>query len=139
MNVEIFCLCDAATDQAGRLNILGAFDRVGGSMPLVLPQCAAAIRIRWNRSDAGEHTLLLDCQDLRGIPLLPPLESKLQVPPMPDGMDSHAMNLVLNLQRLRIDREGKYIMRLRINNQELGAIPLYAMDTTPREPNPLER
>ena len=28
MNIEAFLLCDAATDQQGKLNILGAFDNL---------------------------------------------------------------------------------------------------------------
>jgi hypothetical protein len=34
MIVEIAALCDAATDQGGRLNILGAFDRIIAPLPL---------------------------------------------------------------------------------------------------------
>jgi len=41
MNIEIIALCDAATDQQGKLNILGAFDTVfTKSLPTVHTQCA---------------------------------------------------------------------------------------------------
>jgi len=136
MQLEVFALCDAATDQMGKLNILGAFDRVGGELPMVLPQCAVVLRIRWDRVDAGNHTLLLQFQDLRGIPLVPPLESQIGVPSMPAQLDSHAVNLVLNMQRLHVEREGKYVVMLRIDNIEIARIPLYVEDATPKEPNP---
>jgi len=139
MRVEIAALCDAATDQAGKLNLLGAFDRMGGQLPLVIQQCAAAFRIRWDRLDAGEHVLVLSLRDTRGIPLVPPLESKIQVPEMPPHIESHAINLVLNLQRLRVDREGKYLMILTIDGVEFAMLPLWVDDLTPREPNPLQR
>ena len=30
MKVEVFALCDAATESQGKLNILGTFDRLSG-------------------------------------------------------------------------------------------------------------
>ena len=138
MIVEIAALCDAATDQGGKLNILGAFDRIGGPLPIVLQQCAVALRIRWDRDDVGEHSMQLLFEDLRGIPLLPPLESKIGVPGFPDELESHAMNMVLNLQRIRVDREGVYRMVLRIDGEELTRLPLFVQDATPHEPNPLK-
>jgi hypothetical protein len=137
MRVEIAAICDAATDQGGKLNILGAFDRIGGELPMVMPQCATAFRIRWDREDAGEHSLSLLFEDLRGAPLLPPLESKIGVPSMPPELDSHAINLVLNLQRLRVEHEGKYQMILRVDGKEVAVLPLWVQDLTPHEPNPL--
>ena len=38
MKVEIFALCDAATESQGKLNLLGTFDQlVAGSVPVVHP------------------------------------------------------------------------------------------------------
>jgi hypothetical protein len=49
MHVEIFALCDAATvDGAGKLNILGSFDRLSAaSEPIVHMQCALALKLRF--------------------------------------------------------------------------------------------
>jgi len=137
MNVEIASLCDAATDQAGKLNILGSFDHVGGPLPLVYPHCTAAFRIRWESNDAGDHTLTLKFQDVRGIPLIPPLQSTINVPPMPPEVESHAINLVLNFQQIRLEREGKYVMTFSVDGVDQATLPLYVSDTTPHEPNPL--
>ena len=60
MNIEIAAICDAATANGigGRLNILGAFDRAfPPQFPFVIPQCAAAFRIRYQRPEAGIHNL----------------------------------------------------------------------------------
>ena len=59
MNIEIATICDAATANGagGRLNILGAFDRIFANFPLVIPQCSTAFRIRYARSEAGLTTL----------------------------------------------------------------------------------
>lgn len=137
MNVEMLALCDAATDHGGRLNMLGAFDRVGGALPVVLPQCAVVIRMRWTREDVGEHRVGIQLADERGKSLIPPLDSTVHVPPMPTEMESHAINMILNLQRLRIELAGVYKLILNIDNSTLASVPLFVQDTTPKEPNPL--
>src|SRR5205823_5014735 len=49
MKVDIFTLCDFAnTDSAGKLNILGSFDRINAhTMPMVHPLCCLAIKMRF--------------------------------------------------------------------------------------------
>lgn len=138
MIIEVAALCDAATDQGGKLNLLGTFDRVRSPLPTVLPQCAAAFRIRFSRSESGDHTLSLHLEDLRGIPLIPPLETQLSFPAVNPEFDSQAVNLVLNMQRLRVDRPGKYLLRLRVDQIEAITLPFWVEDATPHEPNPLE-
>jgi hypothetical protein len=56
MKVEIFTLCDAATtDAAGKLNILGSFDRLNATQtPVMHPQCALAIKLRFERGRRNE-------------------------------------------------------------------------------------
>lgn len=137
MFVEMIALCDAATDHGGRLNLLGVFDRVGGALPIVLPQCAVVARVRWDREDAGEHQVGIQLVDESGKQLIPPLDSKLNVPPMPPELDSHAVNMILNLQRLHIEKAGVYKLTMTINNEVMAKVPLFVQDTTPREPNPL--
>ena len=68
MNIELAAICDAATanDAGGRLNILGAFDRIFAKFPLVIPQCSAAFRLRYQRSEAGAHQLSLSIEDVVG-------------------------------------------------------------------------
>lgn len=137
MIVEIAALCDAATDQAGKLNLLGTFDRLHASLPLVLPQCAAAFRIRYSRSEGGEHLLTLHLEDLSGVALIPPLDSRVIFPAVQNPYDSQAVNLVLNIQRLRLEKAGKYVLRLRIDQIEAVSLPIWMEDSTPMEPNPL--
>ena len=44
MNIEVFSLCDAATNDRGKLNILGAFDTIGlVKLPGVHLQCSVAL------------------------------------------------------------------------------------------------
>ena len=56
MRVEVFSLCDAATTDGGKLNLLGAFDAIWvKTMPVVHAQCAIALRVRFSRSERGEQ------------------------------------------------------------------------------------
>ncbi len=134
MNIEIAAICDAATanGMGGRLNILGAFDRIFAKFPLVIPQCSAAFRIRYQRSEAGEHDISLIFEDVCGKPIVPPMQSKFPLEQVAQGFDTAAVNLVLNLQRLQIQRPDKYIVRLLVDNEELISLPLYMLEAPQR-------
>ena len=133
MNIEIAAICDAATANGARLNILGAFDRVFAKFPLVIPQCSTAFRIRYSRSEAGMHDLMLVFEDVCGKPIVPPMQSKIPLEPVAQGFDTAAVNMVLNLQRLQIKRPDKYIIRLIVDEEELASLPLYALEA-PQQP-----
>ena len=130
MIIEIASICDAATanGQGGRMNILGAFDRVFSQFPLVIPQCAAAFRIRYQRTESGIHKLTLSIEDVCGHAIVPGMESNVPFEPVAKGFDTAAMNLILNMQRLKIERPDKYIIRLFIDDEEYAALPLYALE-----------
>ena len=130
MNIEIASICDAATANGagGRLNILGAFDRIYANFPLVIPQCSTAFRIRYMRSEAGLHDLTLVFEDVCGKPIVPPMQSKIPLEPVAQGFDTAAVNMVLNLQRFQIKRPDKYIIRLLVDGEELVSLPLYALE-----------
>jgi len=54
MEIEAFLLCDAATEQQGKLNILGAFDNYWvRQMPARIPQCAVVSRVRFEKIEQG--------------------------------------------------------------------------------------
>ena len=130
MIVEIASICDAATANGagGRLNILGSFDRIFSQFPLVIPQCAAAFRIRYQRAEAGVHKLVLSIEDVCGHPIVTGMESNVSFEPVAKGFDTAAMNLILNMQRLKIERPDKYMIRLIIDDEEYVALPLYALE-----------
>ena len=56
------------------------------------------------------------------------MESSITFEPVAKGFDTAAMNLILNMQRLKIERPDKYIVRLIIDEEEYVALPLYALD-----------
>ncbi|MEJ2647744.1 MAG: hypothetical protein P8016_04950 [Sedimentisphaerales bacterium] len=99
MDVEAFILCDCATDQQGKLNILGAFDRLyTRKIPAIHPFCAVAVRLRFSKIEEGEHTIKINFIDADGNPAGPVLERKISVT-VPENDDSSARNIIPDLCR----------------------------------------
>ena len=124
MEVEIFTLCDAATDQGGKLNILGTFDAIRvRQFPAVHPHCAIALRVRFDRIEAGSHKVKIALVDEDGRPILPNVDGQIGVQ-MPRGAGSFCANLVLNINSLKFEREGQYAIDLALDGRQEKSLPL---------------
>jgi len=125
MNIEAFLLCDAATDQQGKLNILGAFDNIfAKKMPTMHPACAVAARIRFEKIEEGSHTIRIHIIDEDGKSIGPKLQGNINVR-IGDDVDSTATNIVLNIQRLKFEKYGQYRIDLAIDNQIKASLPFH--------------
>lgn len=123
MNIEAFLLCDAATEQQGKLNILGAFDNIfAKNIPVMHPACAVAVRIRFEKIEEGSHPIKIIIIDEDGKKIGPELEGNINVR-VREGMDSAIANLILNIQRLQFDKYGQYRIDLTIDNQKITDLP----------------
>ena len=123
MNIEAFLLCDAATDQQGKLNILGAFDNIyAKQLPATHPACAIALRIRFEISEQGSHPVKILIIDEDAKPAGPKLEGSVNIKVM-EGMDSAITNLILNIQGLKFEKYGIYRIDLTIDNQTRIDLP----------------
>src|SRR5512141_2240732 len=72
MNIQVAVLCDAATDEHGKLNLLGAFDTIyTQQLPAVHPQCSIALRVTFAHQDEGNHQLRLNFVDADGRSIMP--------------------------------------------------------------------
>lgn len=139
MKIEVAAICDAATDQSGKLNMLGVFDYIEAELPIVIPRCTAVFRIRYTRSEATAHDMKVTIvNQFDNTDLIPPIITTVHFLPVPKNMDSAAVNLIMNINRMRISQGGKYLLRLRVDEVLLeSALPIYVHDLTPKEPNPL--
>lgn len=125
MNVEILALCDAATDTAGKLNILGAFDTINvGKTPAKHPACAVAVRLRFLQSEVGTFNFRLVLIDADGGNLISPLEGKLTVALNP-GFNTASTNIIVNLQGLELKRSGEYRIDFLVGGELKASLPLY--------------
>ena len=105
MDIEAFLLCDAATDTHGKLNVLGAFDNIFvKQLPTKHPTCAIAARIRFTKSEQGEHKIKINVVNQDGEKIVPTLDGKIGVR-IPDQTESIAVNLVLNLHQLQFKKQ----------------------------------
>ena len=124
MDIEIMALCDAATDSAGKLNILGAFDSiVVSSVPAVHPQCTVALRLRVWRQEEGKHHLSINIVDEDGKPVVPTLNAEVNIG-FGGKESSVTANMVMNLQRLRLVQAGEYSIDVAIDGKHEKSIPL---------------
>lgn len=125
MNTEVFVLCDAATDNHGKLNILGAFDTIWApNAPVVHPFCAIALRIRFLRIEEGVHPLKINFVDEDGKNIMPPIDGNINIKFSTDD-ESVAANLIINVQGLRLEKFGSYSIDLAINGRHIASLPLF--------------
>jgi len=132
MNIEAFLLCDAATEQQGKLNILGAFDNIyARNMPTQHRVCSFAARLRFDKIEAGNHTVRIQIIDYDGRNIGPKLEGKIFVQ-VADDADSSAVNLVLNIHGLKFERYGIYRIDLAIDGDIKASLPLRVREVPSR-------
>jgi hypothetical protein len=126
LSIEAFLLCDAATDQQGKLNVLGAFDTIwAGKLPAIHPACSIATRIRFDED--GKHSVKIHIIDEDGKSIGPKLEGTVNVR-IGDDVDSTASNIVLNIQGLKFEKYGQYRIDLAIDNQIKGSLPFHVRE-----------
>ena len=128
MNIEAFLLCDAATDSFGKLNVLGAFDTIRAKeFPVAHSQCSVALRLRMSRIETGSHKLTIHIVDEDGNFIVPPLDGNFNVGVgSPD--QTTPVNIILNLQSLKIEHAGEYAINLAIDGRQEASLPLYVKE-----------
>ena len=124
MVVEAFLLCDCATDQQGKLNVLGAFDRLyTRKLPAIHPACAVAVRIRFSKFEEGDHTIKINFIDADGNAAGPVLERTISIG-VPEDDTSAIRNIILNIHGLKLNMAGEFRFDFAIDGQQLANLPL---------------
>lgn len=127
MNIEVFSLCDAATNERGKLNILGAFDTIWMSQtPGIHSQCSVALRIRFRNEERGEHMITVNFVDADGKHIIPTASGKIDVA-FPDQQMTGSANLILNIHGLKIDHYGEFSIDLSIDGRIVSSLPLFVL------------
>lgn len=125
MNIQVAVLCDAATSDNEKLNLLGAFDTIyAPQLPAVHPQCAMALRVTFQAGDEGKHTLQLNFMDADGrsiMPNFPPVPFEVV---LPEDIHFVTRNFIVNIQQLKFAEAGLYSVDVRIDGQSQVGIPL---------------
>jgi hypothetical protein len=132
MNIQVAVLCDAATDENGKLNLLGAFDTISTpQLPVEHPQCSVALRVTFFSGDEGKHNLRFNFVDADGKPIMPdfppiPIEVLL-----PEDMHFGTRNFIVNIQRLKFENPGLYSIDIALDDQPQASIPLLVKHSPP--------
>jgi hypothetical protein len=124
MNIQVAVLCDAATDDTGKLNLLGAFDTIyTQQLPAVHPQCSIALRVTFGHEDEGKHKLKLNFVDADGRPIMPPIPLDVEVA-LPGDSHFGTRNFIMNIQQLKFENPGLYSMDVTLDDRPQTSIPL---------------
>ncbi len=132
MNIQVAVLCDAATDDNGKLNLLGAFDTIfTPQLPAAHPQCSIALRVTFFSGDEGRHNLRLNFMDADGrsiMPNFPPIPVEVT---LPEDVHFLTRNFIVNLQQLKFESAGLYSVDVRLDDQSQASIPLLVKHNPP--------
>lgn len=124
MNIQVAVLCDAATDENGKLNLLGAFDTIyTQQLPAVHPQCSIALRVTFGNEDEGDHVLRLNFVDADGGSIMPGIDIPVQVA-LPGDTLFGTRNFIINIQQIKFESMGLYSIDLMLDGQPQASIPL---------------
>ena len=132
MNIQVAVLCDAATEDNGKLNLLGAFDTIfAPQLPAVHPQCAVALRVTFMSGDEGARKLNLNFVNADGRAIMPPIEIPVTIA-MPDDVHFLTRNFIVNIQGLKFPEIGLYSVDVRLDDKSHAGIPLSVKHLPPR-------
>jgi Family of unknown function (DUF6941) len=133
MNVQIAVLCDAATDDNGKLNLLGAFDTIfARELPAIHPQCTVALRVTFHSTDEGKHLLKLNFVDADGHSIMPSIDIPVEVR-LPEDVHFGTRNFIVNIQKLKFDEPGLYALDVALDDQSHANIPLLVKHAPPQQ------
>ena len=126
MEVDFAFLADSADAINGKIYVMGgAFDTIwAASMPLVYPQFAIALRVRFDSIESGEHKVNVNFVDMDGKHILPSANGVIKVS-LPQGQRSFSANSILNIQMLKIEKHGEFSIDLTIDGKHEASLPLF--------------
>ncbi len=137
MNIQVAVLCDAATDENGKLNLLGAFDTIyAPQMPAVHPHCAVALRATFQPGDEGTRKLSLNFINADGHSIL---QQHIEVPvpvALPDDAHFLTRNFIVNFQGLTFAEAGVYSVDVRLDDETVASVPLMVRQMAGSAPQP---
>ena len=131
MNIQVAVLCDAATDDNGKLNLLGAFDTIyTQQLPAVHPQCSIALRLTFGNEDEGARKLRLSFVDADGRSIMPGIDIPVDVS-LPGDSHFGTRNFIVNIQQLKFEQPGLYSIDIALDEKTQSNIPLLVKYTQP--------
>lgn len=126
MEIDLALLADAATvDAAGKLNILGVFDRIAArSFPAPHPHLSLVLRFQAALNEAGTHKVEIVLRDPKGGEVVR-VTGDVHIGPGPANAGGQVrVPQVLNLGRLVFPEPGRYAFDVSVDQVHQTSIPL---------------
>lgn len=125
MEIDLAVLADAATiDAAGKLSILGIFDRIGVSQfPAQHGRVTLVLRFTAGTSEIGSHEVNIRMADPDGAEVLS-LSGDMQLVGGPAARDGIRVPHILNLDGLIFRGPGMYSFDVKVDGEHHVSIPL---------------
>jgi len=127
MEIDLALLADAATvDAAGKLNILGIFDRITArAFPAPHPHLSLVLRIGGSMQEAGDHAVEIVLKDPDGKEMVR-MNGGVKVPMAPTGAGGlYRVPQVINMDRLLFPKAGRYSFDVAVDGEHHVSIPLF--------------
>jgi hypothetical protein len=125
MQIEILTLCKEARYSGQFLDIIGAFDVfLSKRAPVLVPQCALAGRVRFERIEEGPHQLRILFMDPDGKLVVPEVVEDLQVAITRD-LPTVYKAFALQFAQIKLQEFGEYAIKLAVDRIILASVPIY--------------
>ena len=125
MKIELLTLADFAADYGGKLTVVGIFDTLfARQAPAVHPHCCLAVKLRFEKFEAGARRLRLSLADADGKLVFPAMEIPIQVS-VPGDASSNTVQVVANIASMKLDSFGEYTIDLALDGKHEGTTPLF--------------
>ncbi len=133
MEIDLALLADAATiDAAGKLNILGVFDRITtGQFPAQHGRVTLVMRFVGGLEDAGRHEVAIRLKAPGGREMMR-LDGQIHLAPGRGGAEQ-GMKVphVLNIDGLVFPEAGAYAFDVDVDGEHHVSLPLTVVPLTP--------
>ena len=120
MQIEIFTICDSAQVYSGKAVIAGAFNQlVAKQLPIQMPNLTLAVRVAFEKGEAGDKTFYFILKNPDGSQLIPEqrFEEKQTQPIEKQGpVTTFDMNIVLG--NVPLKQFGVYTVTMRVDGKD---------------------
>jgi len=124
LRMEMFTLCDGASEQGGRLSLIGTYEAIhAAGFPCVLPQVTVVLRIRFWPQEGNLHLFRLVLTNPDGKPLGVLVDATATLPPFIEDR-STVFNIIAHLQHVGIEEPGEHTLDFYLDDKMAGRLPV---------------
>src|SRR5260221_643494 len=123
MEVKTFLISDAAPNEMGKLNLLGAFCPIKGMQgPVFHPPISVVLRLRFAKSESSNHPFRINIINQDGKSILPkPVDGNVNVQ-IKQADESVVINLIGNFRDVKFENFGRYSVDLTMDGKVRGSL-----------------